>query len=167
MLIKKELADKMIEQVGNEFGAAAQYLAIAVYFEQEAMENTASFFYTQSEEERAHGMKLLKYVVDAGGEVNIPAVAAPTMKIDSAEAAFQMSLNWELEVTGQINGLMDLAVKQSDYMAQNFLNWFVNEQLEEVTTMEKYLGLVRKMGDRNLFYLENLIAHPEAAGGAE
>lgn len=167
MLIKKELADKMLEQVGNEFGAAAQYLAIAVYFDQESMENTAAFFYTQSEEEREHGLKLLKYVVDAGGEINIPAVAAPTMKVDSAEDAFQMSLNWELEVTDQINGLMDMAVKQNDYMAQNFLNWFVNEQLEEVTTMEKYLGLVRKMGDRNLFYLENLISHPEAAGGAE
>ncbi len=167
MLIKKELSDKMMEQVGNEFGAAAQYLAIAVYFEQESMENTAGFFYTQSEEERQHGLKLLKYVVDAGGEVVIPSVAAPTMKISSAEEAFQMSLNWELEVTDQINGLMEMAVQQKDYMAQGFLTWFVNEQLEEVTTMEKYLGLIRKMGDRNIFFLENIISHPEAAGAAE
>lgn len=166
MLIKKELANKMIEQVGNEFGASSQYLAIAVYFEKEALENTAAFFYQQAEEEREHGMKLLKYVVDAGGDVVIPAVAAPVMEIGSAEEAFQMSLNWELEVTGQINALMDMAKEQKDYLAQNFLNWFVNEQLEEVTTMDKYLTLVRKLGN-NIFYLENLITHPEAAGGAE
>lgn len=167
MLIKKELADKMIEQIGNEFGAAAQYLAIAVYFEQESMDNTAAFFYTQSEEERAHGMKLLKYVVEAGGDVQIPAVPAPSMEINSAEEAFQMSLNWELEVTQQINGLMQLAKDQNDFIAQNFLGWFVNEQLEEVSTMDKYLSIVRKLADKNIFYLENLIAHPEAAGGAE
>jgi ferritin len=158
MLIKQELADKIVEQVGNEFAASAQYLAIAVYFEQESMSQTAGFFYGQAEEEREHAMKLLKYVVETGGNVVLPAVPAPKAVIKSAEDAFQTSLNWELEVTGQINGLMDLAKKQNDYLAQNFLNWFVDEQLEEVTTMEKYLNLVRKMGDKNIFMLEGIIA---------
>ncbi|PKO14078.1 MAG: hypothetical protein CVU39_15975 [Chloroflexi bacterium HGW-Chloroflexi-10] len=158
MLIKQELADKIVEQVGNEFAASAQYLAIAVYFDQEAMSQTAGFFYKQAEEEREHAMKLLKYVVETGGKVVLPAVSAPKAVIKSAEDAFQTSLNWELEVTGQINGLMDLAKKQNDYLAQNFLNWFVDEQLEEVTTMEKYLNLVRKMGDKNIFMLEGIIA---------
>ncbi|OJX38175.1 MAG: hypothetical protein BGO78_09120 [Chloroflexi bacterium 44-23] len=159
MLIKKELASKMMEQVGNELGASLQYLAIAVYFEQEAFSNTADFFYKQSAEEREHAMKLLKYVVETGGEVQIPAVPAPTASIKSPEDAFRTSLNWEVEVTAQINGLMDLAKEQKDYLAQNFLNWFVEEQLEEVTTMEKYLLIVRKLTDRNIYMLENIISH--------
>ncbi len=161
MLIKKELAAKIMEQVGNEFAASLQYLAIAVYFEQEAFGNTAKFFYKQAEEEKEHAMKLMKYVVETGGHVIVPAIPAPNAVIKTAEDAFVTSLNWELEVTGQINGLMDLAKQQNDYLAQNFLNWFVDEQLEEVTTMEKFLTIVRKLGEKNIFMLESIIARAD------
>lgn len=161
MMIKPELAKKMIEQVRNELAASLQYLAIAIYFEQESMDNTAAFFYGQAQEENEHGMKLLHYVVETGGSAELLAIPAPTAKINSAEDAFQTSLNWELEVTGQINALMDMAKQQNDYLAENFLQWFVNEQLEEVTTMEKFLNLIRKMGDRNIYMLEQLIKRAE------
>jgi ferritin len=157
MLIKTELAKKMVEQVRNEFAASLQYLAIAIYFKQESMDNTAAFFFAQAAEENEHGMKLLHYVVETGGPAELLAVPAPVAKINSAEDAFKTSLNWELEVTGQINALMDLAKQQNDYLAQNFLQWFVDEQLEEVTTMEKYLNLVRKMGEKNIYMLEPII----------
>ena len=161
MLIKQELASKMMEQVGNELAASSQYLAIAIYFEQEAFGNTAGFFYKQAAEEHEHAMKLLKYVVETGGEAKLPAIPAPTATIKSPEDAFRTSLNWEIEVTGQINGLMDIAKEQKDYLAQNFLNWFVEEQLEEVTTMEKFLTIVKKLSDRNIFMLEGIIARAE------
>lgn len=161
MMIKPELAKKMIEQVRNEFAASLQYLAIAIYFEQESMDNTADFFYAQAQEENEHGMKLLGYVVETGGNAELLAIPAPVAKINSAEDAFQTSLNWELEVTGQINALMDMAKQQNDYLAENFLQWFVNEQLEEVTTMEKFLNLVRKMGEKNIYMLEQLIKRAE------
>jgi ferritin len=161
MMIKSELAKKMIEQVRNEFAASLQYLAIAIYFEQESMDNTAAFFYAQAEEENEHGMKLLRYVVETGGTAELLAIPAPVAKINSAEDAFQTSLNWEMEVTGQINALMDMAKQQNDYLAEDFLQWFVNEQLEEVTTMEKFLNLVRKMGDKNIYMLEQLIKRAE------
>jgi ferritin len=161
MLIKKELAAKIMEQVGNEFAASLQYLAIAVFFEQGAFGNTAKFFYKQAEEEKEHAMKLLKYVVETGGHVTVPSIPAPNAVIKTAEDAFVTSLNWELEVTGQINGLMDLAKQQNDYLAQNFLNWFVDEQLEEVTTMEKFLTIVRKLGEKNIFMLESIIVHAD------
>jgi ferritin len=160
-MIKPELAKKLIEQVRNEFAASLQYLAIAIYFEQESMDNTAAFFYAQAAEENEHGMKLLRYVVETGGNAELLAIPAPVAKIKSAEDAFQTSLKWELEVTGQINSLMDMAKQQNDYLAENFLQWFVNEQLEEVTTMEKLLNLVRKMGDKNIYMLEQLIKHAE------
>jgi len=161
MLIKKELAAKIMQQVGNEFAASSQYLAIAVFFEQEAFGNTAKFFYKQAEEEKEHAMKLLKYVVETGGQVTIPAIPAPNAVIKTAEDAFVTSLNWEMEVTGQINGLMDLAKQQNDYLAQKFLDWFVEEQLEEVTTMEKFLTIVRKLGEKNIYMLESIIVHAD------
>ncbi len=161
MLINQELASKMVQQVGNELAASSQYLAIAIYFEKEAFSNTAGFFYKQAEEEHEHAMKLLKYVVETGGEVKLPAIPAPTAVIKSPVDAFQTSLNWEIEVTGQINGLMALAKQQNDYLAQNFLNWFVNEQLEEVTTMEKFLQITQKLADRNIYMLESLISRAE------
>jgi ferritin len=161
MMIKPELAKKMIEQVRNEFAASLQYLATAIYFQQESMDNTAAFFYAQAAEENEHGMKLLHYVVETGGAAELLAIPAPVAKIKSAEDAFQTSLKWELEVTGQINALMDMAKLQNDYLAENFLQWFVNEQLEEVTTMEKFLNLVRKMGDKNIYMLEQLIKRAE------
>jgi ferritin len=157
MLISKELANKMMEQVRNEFAAGLQYLAIAIYFEQDAMDNTAAFFYAQAEEEKEHAMKLLHYVVETGGDAELLPIPAPKVKITSAEGAFQAALDWEVEVTGQINALVDLARQQNDYLGRQFLNWFVNEQLEEVTTMEKYLAMVKKMGDKNIILLEHLI----------
>jgi len=66
-----------------------------------------------------------------------------------------------MEVTGQINGLMDLAKQQNDYLAQKFLDWFVEEQLEEVTTMEKFLTIVRKLGEKNIYMLESIIVHAD------
>jgi ferritin len=161
MLIKNELAAKMMEQVGNEFGAALQYLAIAIYFKQEAFDHTAEFFYKQADEEKEHGMKLLKYVVETGGEATVPAIPAPKAVVKTAEDAFKVSLAWETEVTGQINKLMDLAKQQNDYLAQKFLDWFVEEQLEEVTTMEKFLLIVRKLGNENVYLLENFIKHDD------
>ncbi len=157
MLINKDLAKKMMEQVRNEFGASFQYLAIATYFEQDAMDNTAKFFYAQAEEEKEHAMKLLHYVVETGGAADLLPVPAPSVKITSAEVAFQAALDWEVEVTGQINALVDLAIQQNDHLAQNFLKWFVDEQLEEVTTMEKNLAIVKKMGEKNIILLEHLI----------
>ena len=87
MMIKPELAMKMIEQVRNELAASLQYLAIAIYFEQESMDNTAAFFYAQAQEENEHGMKLLRYVVETGGSVELLAIPAPVARINSAEDA--------------------------------------------------------------------------------
>lgn len=161
MLIKQNLADKINEQIGNELAASLQYLAIAVYFEGESLSRTAGFFYKQAEEEHEHAMKLFKYLVETGVKVVLPTIPGPKKEVTSAEDAFKTSLDWEIEVTGQINTLMEIAVKNNDYLSQNFLNWFVNEQLEEVTTMEKYLALVRKMGPERVYMLESFISHPE------
>ncbi len=159
MMISKELAAAIMEQVGHELAASHQYTNIAAYFDSLALKGMAKMFYKQGEEEREHAMKFIKYVSEAGGDVAIPAVPAPVAVFKSVKEAVQLSLKWELEVTRRINDLMTLAIGQKDYLGQDFLRWFVTEQLEEVSTMEGLLKVVEASGEKNIFMLEAYLAH--------
>ncbi len=150
MLISKELTAAMNAQVGSELAASNQYMIIASYFDSEQLPELSDFFFRQSDEERMHAMKFVHYILDAGGEVSIPAIEAMPQTLGSAEAAVKAALDWELEVTNQINNIMNLAIKQNDHIAQSFMRWFVDEQLEEVSTMDNLLGVVRRAGDQLL-----------------
>ena len=121
MMISEKLAEAMSVQVGREMAASNQYLVIATYFEREMLDQLAGFFYRQAAEEHEHAMKFVHYVTGAGGKVVLPAVEAPRPDIASAESAAKLSVDWENEVTRQIHGLMDQAVKENDYLAQDFL----------------------------------------------
>jgi len=157
MLISKELEAAMNAQVGHEFGASLQYINIASYFDSDSLPQLAAFFYRQAEEEQMHAMKFVYYIVEAGGQVRVPAVDEPKYYFQSAKEAAQAALNWEVEVTRQINDLMDLAIKQNDHIGQDFLRWFVSEQLEEVSTMNTLLTVVGRAGD-NMLWVEDYLA---------
>ncbi len=169
MLISKELEEAINSQIGREFGASLQYNSIAAYFDADNLPNLAAFFYRQSEEEHMHAMKFLNYIVEAGGQVRIPAIQASKYDFASQQGAVQVALDWEQQVTKQINGLMDLAIRQKDHIAQDFLRWFVTEQLEEISTMERLLSIVQRSKDNVLFaddYISrNPIVSPEGEGG--
>lgn len=164
MLINPELAKAMNTQIGNEFGASMQYLSIAGYFQAQKLMLLAKLFFDQAEEEKTHAMKFAHYILDTQGELQIPAVAAPKPKFASAEEAVKAALTWEQEVTGQINRLMDLAVSQNDYLAQNFLQWFVDEQLEEINKMDQLLNVIQRAGEKNLLMVEAYLVHIDKAG---
>ncbi len=157
MIISKKMNAALNEQVGNEFGASLQYVAIAAYFSGEGLTELANHFYQQSTEERDHAMRFVKYIVDAGGHLQIPAIAAPKDGFKSVAEAVKLSLNWEQTVTKQINELVNLADRENDHITENFLAWFVNEQLEELATMDNLLKVVKLAGD-NLLYIEEYVA---------
>jgi ferritin len=165
MLISDKMNAAINEQVGHEFGASLQYVAIAAYFDSDNLPELAAHFYRQAEEERDHAMRFVNYVVDAGGKVAIPAVPAPKSGFASAEEAVKLSVDWELTVTKQINALVDLAIKETDHTTQNFLQWFVTEQLEEVSSMERLLSMIRRAG-ANLLFVEDYLAR-QGGGGKE
>ena len=154
MLISKKINDAINQQVGNEFGAANQYVAIATHFDIEALPQLAAHFYQQATEERDHAMKFVKYLVEAGGQPVIPAIPAPQAKFTSAERAVKLSLDWEIEVTKQINKLVELAKKECDYTTDNFLQWFIKEQLEEVSSMDALHKVIARAGEGNLLRVE-------------
>jgi ferritin len=171
MLISKRLEKAINQQIGNEFGASMEYLQIASYFESDDMLKFSTIFFDQAAEENAHAMKLLRYVLDAGGEVNIPAIDKPRKEFESPADAVQTALDWEVTVTKQINNLMDIAVEEKDYIAQEFLRWFVNEQLEEISKMSTILNIIKRAGDNMLMaetYITDTLADIEAVeGGSE
>ena len=163
MLISPELAKAFNQQIGHEFGASMQYVSIAAHFSQRHLQLLAKLFFEQADEEKTHAMKFVKYLLDTKAELRIPTIPAPTPTFASAEEAVQAALNWEQEVTKQITALMDIAVKENDYLAQSFLQWFIDEQLEEVVKMERMLSVVKQSGEKNLLMVEAYLVHIEKA----
>ncbi len=159
MMISQSLTDAINAQIGREFGAGMQYLQIAAYFEGLALDRAAKLFFDQAQEEHDHAMKFLQYLLDAGSEVHIPPIDAPKSTFINAEEAVALALKWEIEVTDHINNLMEIAQTDKNYIARQFLDWFENEQLEEVSKMDKLLRVVKSVGDRNLYMLEAYISH--------
>jgi len=162
MMASDKLIRAMNEQVGHELAASHQYIAIAAYFDSEALPRLAHFFYRQSDEEREHAMKIVKFVLDVGGGVAIPDVPAPRTDLTSAESAVALALESEENVTRQIYDLVDAAREEKNYIALKFLDWFLDEQREEVATMSALLQVVRRAGPEGVLHVEDYLAR---AGG--
>lgn len=163
MLISKKLAKAFNEQIGHELGASLQYISIAAHFHSRQLTLLHKLFLAQADEERTHAMKFVQYVLDTKGDLQIPATPAPTPTFASAVEAVEAALTWEKEVTRQITALMDLAVKENDYLAQSFLQWFVDEQLEEVVKIDRLLSVIRQSGEKNLLMVEAYLVHIDKA----
>ena len=159
MLISKDLNAAINEQIGQEFMASHTYNNIAAYFENLALKKLAGMFYQQADEEHDHALKLIHYIAQTGGILAIPGVPAPKSDFSSVEEAIKLSVDWELDVTRRINNLMTLAIEEKDYLGQDFLRWFVTEQLEEVSSMENLLKVVQMAGEKNIFMLESYLSH--------
>lgn len=167
MIISKQLEEALNKQVGAEFGASLQYVSIAAYFDSEDLPQLAAFFYRQAEEEKMHAMKFVHYILETDGQLRIPAIPATKYDFQSAEECAQLALTWEEEVTRMINEMMGIAVKDGDYISQEFLRWFINEQLEEMSTMKTLLATIRRAGD-NLLWVEDFLArNPIVEAGGE
>lgn len=158
MLLKQSVVDAINRQVVEEFTASLQYTAIALYFDSETLPELSKFFQAQAMEEHGHAMKLLHYINDAGGVAIVPATREVKNHFETAAEAVQLALNQELKVTEQINALVDLAIKENDHLSRQFLQWFVAEQLEEVSSMTDLLNVVKRAGEANLLLVEDYLA---------
>lgn len=159
MMISNELNAAMNEEIGLEFFASNQYVAMAAYFDNLALPKLSKAFLKQADEERGHALKFVHYLMDTGGHVAIPDIKAPTSDFTTVEEAIKISLDWELEVTRRCNAIMAMAVEQKDWAAQDFMRWFVTEQVEEVKRAEDLLRIVKLAGERNLIMLEAYLSH--------
>lgn len=159
MLISKKLNAAFNDEIGLELFASNQYLNMAAYLEGIPLKKLAALFLKQSDEERGHGLKFVKYLTDVGATVKVPAIDAPKQTFKSVEEVIAKSLEWEIAVTDRINAMMTMAVAEKDYAAQDFLRWFVTEQVEEVSSMDNLLKVVKLSGERALIMVEAYLAH--------
>ena len=154
-----KLSDKMIDelnaQLGRELLASNTYLAMAVHLDGRSLKELSAFYYQQAEEERQHAMKFLHYLLQANAQPVIPALAEPKADFDNIEQIAEQSLAYEQDVTRCIHDLVDLALQQKDHTTNRFLQWFVEEQLEEEATFHELLDVVRQ--SENLMLVEQYV----------
>jgi ferritin len=170
MIVKPGCVEGLNQQITNEFHASLQYTAIASYFDAEGLPALAAHFTNQSQEEREHSLKFVKYLLDAGSRPNFKGIPDVRNEFGSAQEAVQCALDHELKVTRQINDLVATAAKENDYMTHTFLQWFVTEQLEEVSTVSTLLQVIKHSGGALLLvedYVRRQMAAAAQAGGEE
>lgn len=154
MKISKKLNDAINTQIGEELFASNGYANMAAYFNSLGLARLSGLYFMQSEEEREHALKFVHYLMEVDGEVAIPAVKAASYEFNGVKGALEAAMEWEQDVTGRINRLMDLAIEEKDYATQDFLRWFVSEQVEEEANVSHLLTLVEALGDRSILTLE-------------
>jgi len=163
------------EQIYNEFTSAQQYVAIAVYFDGLDLPQLAKHFYSQAVEERNHAMMLVQHLLDRDVRVEIPGVDTVRNQFARPRDALALALEQERAVTEQVSRLTAVARDEGDHLGEQFMQWFLAEQTEEMALMTTLLRVADRAGD-NLFELETFVARevgsapdssgaPRAAGG--
>jgi ferritin len=153
----RSFAEALNAQISNEFAASQQYVGIAVYYDAETLPRLASFFYRQALEEREHAMMMVQYLLDTGEKVEIPDIKSVQTEYADSAAPVKMALEQEKRVSEEIFSLFELARDLKDYRAEQFLQWFVKEQVEEVSLMGDLLNVVERSSE-NLLLTEDYIA---------
>ncbi len=138
------VAAKLNEQIANEFAAHQQYVACAVYYDSQALPQLAGFFYRQALEERDHAMMMVQFLLDTDAEVTIPGVEAPRVRFADVVGPIALALEQERRVSEQINALAASARDEGDYTSEQFMQWFIREQTEEVATMSNLLRVAER-----------------------
>jgi len=164
-MAEKGFAEALNEQIANEFAAHQQYVACAVYYDAETLPQLARFFYRQAMEERDHAMMMVQYLIDADAEVTIPGVAAPQTAFADIVEPVTLALEQEKRVSEQINGLTATAREAGDFTSEQFTQWFIKEQVEEVATMSDLLRVVER-SKHDPMEVENYMAREHADGAA-
>ena len=174
---KSKFHELLQTQVGNEFSASQQYIALAVWFDNEDLPRLASHFYKQALEERNHAMMMVQYLLDKDIRPQIPSVGEVDSDFKTALEPLELALAQEITVTKQIEMLARTARDESDYIGEQFMQWFLKEQVEEVSSMKTLLTIMDR-ADGNMFYVETFLTResvgdegsdsgaPTAAGGA-
>ena len=155
--------DQLNVQIGNELAAHNQYLACAVYYDDLTMPQMAAFFYAQALEERGHAAMMIQYLLDTDTKVVIPAVEAPVNDFADVAAPVALALEQERRVTDQINGLLRIAREEFDFASEQFMQWFIKEQVEEVATMSDLLRVAERSRD-DVHDIEDYVAREQAQG---
>lgn len=162
MPISDTMNAKLNDQITLEFAAAHKYLAMSCLLADMSLKVLSQWFHRQSTEEREHGMKIVRYLQEVGGQVHLESIPKPSADYGSVMAIAEAALQSEVAVTNAINTLVEAANSEGDFATRSFLNWFVDEQVEEVAAMTDLVNLVKLAGE-NVLQVESLLRHQMSA----
>ena len=146
-MIKERILAALNDQINREFYASYLYLAMAAHFDLQSLDGFARWMFKQSEEEYGHAMRILRHVLERGGQVELKPIDAPPAEFGSPLSIFEQALEHEQRVTQHIHDIYRLAVEEEDYATQSLMEWFVNEQVEEEDTVGRIVDRLRLAGD--------------------
>jgi ferritin len=153
-------------QIGNELASHNQYLACAAYYDALTLPQMAAFFYGQAAEEREHALMMVQYLLDTESPVEFPAVPASVSSFPDVIAPVALALEQEKRVTDQVNELYRIAREETDFASEQFMTWFIKEQVEEVATMNDLLAVVTRNQD-DVEQIEEYVARNATSEGAD
>lgn len=162
-MLSKSMESALNRQVNRELYSAYLYLAMSAYFETASMKGFAKWMRLQAKEEQTHAMKIYDYVIARGGKASLEAIEAPKAKWTSAGKVFEEVYAHEQKVTGMINNLVDLAIREKDHATFEMLQWFVKEQVEEEEHASEIVSQIAILGDvvGHLFWLDHQLGKRE------
>ena len=153
-MVSIKIEQELNEQIQLEADSSQFYLAMASWAETHGLNGVASFLYRQSDEERMHMLKLVRYINERGGKALIPALNQPPKDFKSLTFVFEELLNHEIKVSSEINNLVEACLKEKDYTTHNFLQWYVAEQIEEEALARNIMDKLNLIGsDKGGLYL--------------
>ena len=169
-MLKEKIQKALNQQVNAELYSSYLYLAMAAYFETINLKGFANWMRVQTQEELVHAMKFYDFIIERGGKAVLSSIEGPPTEWPSPLAVFEQAYEHEQKVTGLINNLVDLSMAEQDHATNNFLQWFVAEQVEEEASADEVVQKIKLMGDASggLFMLDRELAQrvftPPAAG---
>jgi len=172
--MNQQIEAALNDQISKEASSSQYYLAMASWAKTKGLSGTAFFMYANSDEERFHMLKLVKFVNERGGRAIVPSITQPPSDFDTVQRMFELLLAHELTVTQSINEVVDICLKEKDYTTHNFMQWYVSEQMEEEALARSILDKLNLIGnekggmylfDREMLEIANSSANAQKNNG--
>lgn len=159
-MLKKKVENALNKHLNAEFYSSYLYLSMAAYFESINLKGFANWMRVQAQEELVHAIKFYDFIIERGGKAVLSSIEGPSTKWQSPLAVFEHAYKHEQKVTGLINNLVDLSIAEQDHATNNFLQWFIAEQVEEEASADEVVQKIKLMGDASggLFMLDQELA---------
>jgi bacterioferritin B len=161
----ERFVEALNDQIGRELNAAHQYTAVAAYYDRETFPRLAKFFFDQAEEERGHAMKMVGYLRDTNSDLRLGEIASPRTSFADHVEPIRLALEHERKVTVSISALFEIARETNDYASESFMQWFVDEQVEEEATMDALLQVAERVREYPMMVEEFLARDGDELGG--
>jgi bacterioferritin B len=161
----ERFVEALNDQIGRELNAAHQYTAVAAYYDRETFPRLAKFFFDQAEEERGHAMKMVGYLRDTNSDLRLGEIASPRTSFADHVEPIKLALDHEKKVTVSISALFEIARETNDYASESFMQWFVDEQVEEEATMDALLQVAERVREYPMMVEEFLARDGDELGG--